>query len=468
MIDDHAERIAEKPRLPLKVAELFAGVGGFRLGLERVKRGGESCFNVLWGNQWEPSTRSQHAFDIYEARFEKGTHSNADIATVSFAPDEVAAVKNGLALTPDMRAPDVDVLVGGFPCQDYSVARTLKQAQGILGKKGVLWWQIQRFLSEKKKRRPAFLILENVDRLLKSPAHQRGRDFAVLLTSLQDLGYDVEWRVINAADYGAPQRRRRVFIFASHRNSGVPLTRDPQQRVFDKGILAKAFPVERTEMLLAEQPIGFDDLALVSEGFNKGNARLAPFGNAGFFSEGRYWAAVVKPDYSGGRKTLGSVLIPEADVPSEFIIPTSDLKQWKYLKGAKSEPRTNKKTGFQYEYSEGPIAFPDPLEKPSRTIITGEGGRSPSRFKHVVCINGRYRRLTPIELERLNCFPDDHTATGKNGEPIPDGKRAFIMGNALVVDLVEKIGRTLVAEIFPSAPAKTRPVSYAREMSASH
>ncbi len=175
----------------IKVVELFAGVGGFRLGLEK------SDYKVIWSNQWEPSTKMQHASMVYEARFGKKNHSNEDI--------------NDLVANNIDSIPDHDMLVGGFPCQDYSVATTLHNSKGLKGKKGVLWWAINRIL-EYKKNKPKYLFLENVDRLLKSPASQRGRDFAVMLQSLNDLGYAVEWRVVNAAEYGMPQRRRRVFF----------------------------------------------------------------------------------------------------------------------------------------------------------------------------------------------------------------------------------------------------------------
>ncbi len=182
----------------LKVVELFAGVGGFRLGLEEHNK-----YEVVWSNQWEPQTKTQHASLIYEDRFGSNGHSNVDIETVP--TDEI---------------PNHDLLCGGFPCQDYSVATTLKNSKGLIGKKGVLWWSIHRILSEMK-HKPAFLFLENVDRLLKSPSSQRGRDFAVMLQSLNDLGYAVEWRVINAADYGMPQRRRRVFFLVYKKDSKV-------------------------------------------------------------------------------------------------------------------------------------------------------------------------------------------------------------------------------------------------------
>ena len=107
---------------------------------------------------------------------------------------------------------EVDLVVGGFPCQDYSVAKTLSSSLGLEGKKGVLWWQIMRLI---KSQRPKMVFLENVDRLLKSPASQRGRDFAIMLASLSDAGYFVEWRVVNAAEYGFPQRLSRKVRLAS-------------------------------------------------------------------------------------------------------------------------------------------------------------------------------------------------------------------------------------------------------------
>ncbi|MFB6305431.1 MAG: DNA (cytosine-5-)-methyltransferase, partial [Flavobacteriales bacterium] len=152
----------------LKVAELFAGVGGFRLGFEGLPgKKKNSSFKVIWSNQWEPTTKKQDASLIYQKRFGKSGHITENISDIK---------------TKDI--PHHDILVGGFPCQDYSVAATLKNSGGIIGKKGVLWWEIYRILNEKGKNRPSYLILENVDRLLKSPATQRGRDFAVMLASL--------------------------------------------------------------------------------------------------------------------------------------------------------------------------------------------------------------------------------------------------------------------------------------------
>ena len=398
-----------------KVIELFAGVGGFRLGLEKT-----GVYEVVWSNQWEPGTKTQHASRVYEARFGNKNHSNQDIAEV-----------------PTRDIPDADVLVGGFPCQDYSVATTLQNSKGLIGKKGVLWWSIHRILSEKKNK-PKYLFFENVDRLLKSPSSQRGRDFAIMLKSLEELGYAVEWRIINAADYGMPQRRRRVFFLGYHESSPVfkSLKNAGKNKwLYQTGTMAKAFPIKKPSPIA--NPFVLDgNLISVSKDFNKGG-KLSPFQNTGIFINGQVFTYKTFPNYDGEQVLLGDVL-QNGDVTEDFFVSQQNLPKWEYLKGAKKEVRTAK-NGFTYKYSEGRMVFPDALDSASRTIITGEGGKSPSRFKHVVHTSKGLRRLTPVELERLNMFPDDHTLL----EGISDTKRAFFMGNALVVGVVKKIGESL-------------------------
>ncbi|GLB50416.1 DNA (cytosine-5-)-methyltransferase [Neptunitalea lumnitzerae] len=401
----------------VKVVELFAGVGGFRLGLEK------SNYEVVWSNQWEPSTKIQHASMVYEARFGKVNHSNQDIATV-----------------PTQEIPDHDLLCGGFPCQDYSVATTLHNSKGLTGKKGVLWWSIHRILDEKKNK-PKYLFLENVDRLLKSPANQRGRDFAVMLQSLNELGYAVEWRVINAAEYGMPQRRRRIFIIGYHKSTEAYKNLKKSKKIdwlLEEGTIAKAFPVGITNSLQKFELKG--DLVEITENFNKAG-KLSPFQNTGLLVNGKVFTTKTEPNYYGKRTVLGDIL-QNGEVTSEFFINENDKPKWEYLKGGKKEKRRTK-DGFEYNYSEGGMIYPDALDNASRTIITGEGGKSPSRFKHVVVSDRGLRRLTPIELERLNMFPDDHTKL----EGITDTKRAFFMGNALVVGIIERIGEELYKQM---------------------
>ena len=410
----------------IKTIELFAGVGGFRIGLENVKNHNKN-FEIVWSNQWEPSTKIQHASQIYEKVFGEYNHSNEDISTVKV-----------------IDIPDHDMLVGGFPCQDYSVASTLKNSHGINGKKGVLWWEIYRILQEKKDKAPKYLLLENVDRLLKSPASQRGRDFAIILSSLNSLGYAVEWRVINASDYGMPQRRRRVFIFASKKDT-IFYNNLKNNSITDnlntKGLFAKTFPIKEIEEKKIITKKLSNDLVDITNNFNKEIPKINAFWETGYMIDNVYYTSRIEVDYNGKYSILGDFLQDENSVPKEFYINNEELKKWKYQKGSKSIERINKTTGHKYTYSEGSMGFPDCLNKPSRTIITGEGGASASRFKHVIKVNGRYRRLTPIELEQLNMFPKDHT------KGVTDTKRAFLMGNALVVGIVEKLGNTILEEI---------------------
>jgi DNA (cytosine-5)-methyltransferase 1 len=403
----------------LKVVELFAGVGGFRLGLEKTK-----MYEVVWSNQWEPSTKVQHASLVYEARFGSENHSNVDIAQVP-----VSAI------------PDHDLLVGGFPCQDYSVATTLNNSKGLLGKKGVLWWSIHKILNEKINK-PKYLFLENVDRLLNSPSKQRGRDFAVMLKSLDDLGYAVEWRIINAADYGMPQRRRRVFFIGYHKSTKIYKQIKESEKldwITSEGTIANAFPVgNEISKKSTLELVG--DLVNISENFNK-NGKISPFQNSGLLIDGLIYTTKTLPNYDGKRTVLRDVL-QNGEVTEDFFINENDLIKWEYLKGAKKEIRKTA-DNFEYNYSEGAMVFPDALDNASRTIITGEGGASPSRFKHVIKSERGLRRLTPVELERLNMFPDNHTKL----DGITDTKRAFFMGNALVVGVIEKIGLALNKKI---------------------
>lgn len=541
---------AKPPKSPLKVVELFAGVGGFRLGLEKVAKG--KAFKVIWSNQYEPASAKQWASRAYEYAFRKhkgSKHSNRLIE------DAIAAGE----------VPKHDVLVGGFPCQDYSVAKPNNQSRGIEGKKGVLWWSIYE-IAEKYK--PEYLILENVDRLIKSPAKQRGRDFAIMLKCLAMLGYIVEWRVINAGEYGMPQRRRRVFIVGYRPNSLLgkeTIGATPEKVLLEKGILAEAFPVQTikprkvltddeseaaeetkkcVQMEITFPPDWKAEHREISEepheltnSFNKGNAKHDPFKSAGLMiptidGKADVWTAKVYPKFADKSINLGDLLVDEEEVSDEFYIDSNSLKSWVYQKGNKDQVRTNylttfdhirklfakadikceltnsqkrawgKKlevywkenptpgiplelnaegsentvdipwqliadTRFEYSFKEGPLPMPDPLDRPLRTIITSEGGTSPSRFKHVICSGcasswklkgkplnhdcvkaGKFRRLTPVELEKGNMFPANHTRyaiiDGKKVEIDPK-HRAFFMGNALVVGAIEKIGHSLVS-----------------------
>jgi DNA (cytosine-5)-methyltransferase 1 len=284
-------------------------------------------------------------------------------------------------------------------------------------------------------------LLENVDRLLISPSNQRGRDFAIILQSLNSLGYAVEWRVINAADYGMPQRRRRVFFFAYKATTKIykELSKtNPEDWITSSGVMIDAFPIDIDSEKTKSKEFHLEgDVVDISNNFNsEGHKEM--FLNSGVMINGKVVTIKVEPEYEGKRTILKNIVADRKNIEEDFFIKDDELKQWKYLKGAKREYRKDK-SGFEYFYTEGGMIFPEPMDMPSRTIITGEGGRSPSRFKHVVETKNGLRRLIPMELERLNMFPDNFT---EHGEVTPN-KRAFLMGNALVIGVVEKLGESL-------------------------
>ena len=406
------------------VIELFAGVGGFRVGLNNITKIGKDGkaiekgpWTFVWANQWEPSTKTQHAFDCYNTRFPSNTdNSNVDISKVN-----------------KKTIPDHTLLTGGFPCQDYSVARSLKNEKGIEGKKGVLWWEINDILKAKK---PPFVLLENVDRLLKAPAKQRGQAFGIILRCFADLGYGVQWRVINAAEYGHPQKRRRIFIFAFHKNTkyykefskNTYFTQEDVQEatIFD------AFPADllysKQNMVADLSTKQFRTIADVSEKFK------FDFENAGYLLGHKAITAKLVASYDGKVKTLRQCLDCN-NVPDYCY--KANIKKFEYLKGAKKIERTAA-SGHKYLYSEGPVPFPDNLNSPGRTMLTSEG--TVNRSSHLILDpkSKKYRILTPIECERLDEFPDTWTNTG-----MPEKRRYFMMGNALVCGVIKTIGEQI-------------------------
>lgn len=399
------------------VIELFAGVGGFRCGLNKVELKNEKVnengnWKFVWANQWEPSTKSQEAYECYARRFGSNDVSNVDIFEVD-----------------KKKIPNHTLLVGGFPCQDYSVARTLSGSKGLEGKKGVLWWAIVDTIKAKK---PPFILLENVDRLLLSPSGQRGRDFGMILRSLYDNGYAVEWRVINACEYGEPQKRRRTYIVAYYKSTKYyeqMKKLNMKDIIVKDGIFAKQFSVKQEELDYGMANISktmYKDLANISDNFQ------AQFYNAGVMCDGKIYTAKIEADYNYiyPLKKIREI----GEVADKYFLSDEKIKKFKYLKGSKKIPRI-KPNGEPYMYSEGAMAFPDNLEAPARTMLTSESGLS--RMSHVIedYKTGKLRLLTPLECERINGFPDNWTNTG-----MTDKRRYFMMGNALVVGVVAKIG----------------------------
>ncbi|QIL45666.1 DNA (cytosine-5-)-methyltransferase [Vagococcus coleopterorum] len=395
---------------PLKILELFAGVGGFRVGLERANF---SLYQTKWANQWEPSKKAQDAFDCYDSHFKDSLNMNEDIASLS---------------EEKLKEINADMIVGGFPCQDYSVARSLSGGKGIQGKKGVLFWEIIRLT---KIIQPKYLLLENVDRLLKSPAKQRGRDFAIMLSAFNDLGYTVEWRVINAAEYGGAQRRRRVFIFIS--KNDTPLAQklsniDDDKVIYHDGLFAQEFPVT-SDPNKGRRSTGklVEDIVEISDNFT-GNIY-----STGIMRNGEYTTIETIP-VEEKAVTLKEIIQPESEIDKKYYLDDEAVKKFEYLRGPKKIERTSAE-GHKYIFSEGGMSPTDDLNKPGRTMLTSEGSKN--RSTHLIEVNGRHRILTPIECERLNGFPDNWTDT------MSDRMRYFAMGNALVTTIITRIGSRL-------------------------
>lgn len=417
----------------LNVLELFAGVGGFRVGLEHSNA---DLFKTKWANQWEPSRKSQDAFEVYDYRFPNSENINRNIEEIS---------------NEEFEQMDADIIVGGFPCQDYSVARSKKHEMGIEGKKGVLFWQIIRATNHIK---PKYLILENVDRLLKSPSKQRGRDFAIMLASFNDLGYSVEWRVINAADYGRRQRRRRVFFFVYKNDTGFANKIDARfeqkilgeeehrydEYIFSEGLFARQFPIIKTPYKGRQASYKLsNDIVEISDDFT------GKVYNTGVMRHGRYFTIDTEPYDKEKPTPLREIIQPEDEVAEKYYLTDeSKIKKFEYLRGPKKIERVTAE-GHTYTFSEGGMSPYDDLDMPGRTMLTSEG--SVNRSTHLLKIDGRYRLLTPIEAERLQDFPDDWTKYKKlsSGEivEVSDRMRLFFMGNALVTKIVERIGDEL-------------------------
>lgn len=399
----------------IKVAEMFSGVGGFHLGLTRASKN----FEIVWADQYEPDRTNQFAFNIYKNNFPHTNVTNEDISLVN-----------------KQAIPNMDLLVGGFPCQDYSVASS--GAKGFYGKKGVLWWDIKEVIEAKW---PQFIFLENVDRLLTSPgvnSDQPGRDFGMILRTLSDLGYGVSWKMINAADYGFPQRRRRTFIFAFREDTKVKLDakevigkNESEITEFIKSMapLSNTLKIKTLGKLTKVDLYKYQSLSDFSDNFKLKKA----FRRTGLMIDGSVYMADYEPIVREPR-TLADIIEPNAENQELYLTPEKK-KKFEELKGAFRTTKISR-TGYEYKYGMGSIAYPDPLNKPARTMVTSE--HTVSRMSHVVEDpgNGRYRVISPQEAELINTFPKDWTKL----EGVSNPNRYFTMGNALVVNLVKEIG----------------------------
>jgi len=302
----------------LRYIELFAGIGGFGLALNRQ---GHTC---VYANEWD-----KYAAQTYEKNFGHKPDTN-DIKDIE---------SNNI--------PDHDLLLGGFPCQSFSVAG---KRGGFNDTRGTLFFEIARILKDK---RPTYLLLENVKGLL---SHDNGRTFQTIMRTLDELGYDLQWQVLNSKNFGVPQNRERVFIIGHLRGESRP----------------KIFPIRKDD----EIP-------------SKRQRQISPTITQRYYKQGQSdrYIAVEKP-----------VAIP--------VLTPDRIKK-------RQNGRRFKKDG-----------------EPSFTL-TGQD-------KHGIMINDmKIRRLTPLECERLQGFPDGWT------EGVSDTQRYKQLGNAVTVNVVEEIVKRL-------------------------
>jgi DNA (cytosine-5)-methyltransferase 1 len=420
----------------MKVIELFAGVGGFRTGFENASK----RFETVLANQWEPGTKAQHAANVYRKQFGDDVLVNEDL---------------NVLLENNYSFPHHDLLVGGFPCQDFSVANTLSRSKGLEGTKGNLWYAIAELI---KRKEPKYCLFENVNRLLLSPALERGRDFAYMLATLNDMNYAVEWMVIDASAYGFPQKRKRVFFMCF--KEGTPEYDELKNN--NSSLLRRAFPFKKKEHSKIKYSfpegnfLGSGTPVDVLKNFNPAPKKTKSaykykspkkFFQYGTCIDREYDSYDIIPTYNGSYTLLGDIIVKDT-VAEEFYVDSKALEAWKAEKGGYTRTRTTK-DGFTYNISFGKMDLYDGLDEPSRTIITAEGGKSVSRMKHLIqTADGKSRRLIPLELERLNMFPDNFTEKGldESGEEyqVLDTRRAFLMGNAMVTGIVQKIAEELI------------------------
>lgn len=447
------------------IFSMFDGVGGFIVGLDNAnKKFGEEFYKTTYSNQFEPSRKAQDAFEVGVYRFPEMNHSNQDIMEVPNSYFD------------EMKENGVNMIVGGFPCQDYSVARSKKHEMGIQGKKGVLFWEIIRATNHI---RPEYLVLENVDRLLKSPSSQRGRDFAIMLAAFDQLGYSVEWRVINAADYGRAQRRRRVFFFVYRNDTdwakridekyGVPgqICDDTMydDYIFQDGLFARQFPIvqkpyKSRQWMQKLSEFRSDDednyILDVSDNFT------GAIWNTGIMRYGQYFTIDTEPTMEEKPMTLGDVVSQAKDafiaeyadkaegekayaeyIDNYIIRDEAKLEKFHYLRGPKKIERTTA-DGHKWIYSEGGMSPYDSLNMPARTMLTSEG--SVNRSTHFLKEDDNFRLITPMEAELLQDFPPNWTKykmTANGKAEVSDRMRMFFMGNALVTGIVERIGQEM-------------------------
>lgn len=414
----------------IKYIDLFAGVGGFRYGIEKVgatlqrtERSDlrsigdqpnsqvdrqleqpENSFECVYSNEWD-----KYANSVYRRHY--GECDIRDIRTVK--PSEL---------------PDFDLICGGFPCQSFSVAG---KRGGFNDTRGTLFFEIARLAAEKQ---PRLLLLENVKGLLN---HDQGRTFRTILATLDELGYDAQWKVLNSKNFGVPQNRERVILIGHLR--GTPRT--------------QVFPIIGTNPKTLKE---------LTSNQSQGNRVYDPRGISttlasqagGLGSKTGLYA--VKVDYENGKREIG---LDDVDV-ANTITATSykgvnaanrNVVMEKQVRDIVGKTRPNEEIGITF-HENGDI-------RPHR-LDRAKSGISELAVNYVENVSNtisashepkiytkedlRIRRLTPIECERLQGFEDNWTQFGADGELISDTQRYKMMGNAVTTNVIQAVMEKLL------------------------
>jgi DNA (cytosine-5)-methyltransferase 1 len=359
----------------MKFIELFAGIGGFRLGLERA---GHEC---VWSNEIVEKARS-----IYEHNF-KDAPDGRDIRTIQ--PDEI---------------PDCDLLVGGFPCATFSVAGR-RTGFGTEDTRGTLFFEICRILSSK---RIPYVFLENVKGLLN---HDGGRTFGVIIASLDELGYDIQWECVNSKNFGVPQNRERIFIVGNLRGH-------PRPEVFPIG-RCFAEDAESSEASQGEgERVRSSYLPTLDAHYYKGGGTRAVI-DEGHASDGHvratHWRRNHFRDVKGNYTPTLTANMGTGGNNVPYIV-----------KAVLTPDRKSKRQNGRRIKEQDEPAF----------TLTAQD-------RHGVQVGSQLRKLTPMECERLQSLPDNWTKWYRDGSLVSDNQRYERCGRAVTVNVIYEIAKRL-------------------------
>lgn len=397
---------------------MFSGIGGFEYGIKNACSNKFPTQSRRW-NQNEEKESERHSSSITSETGRNSTvvcvgYSEIDKYASAIYKQQFPEHKNyGDATEVDTsKLPDFDLLVGGFPCQAFSVAG---KRRGFDDTRGTLFFEIARVLKDK---RPRHFLLENVKGLL---SHDKGKTFQTILEILTNLGYFVEWQVLNSKDFGVPQNRERVFLIGHLGGYGgrkvFPLSRDAGQTLNYIGAIMS----ENNQKWLED---------------GKELSRNFPQGQRVYSTNGLSSTLCGNAGGLGGKTGLYCIgnLNPSGNGQNGNVYDSNGLSP---------TVSTNKGQGHRVAV---PVLTPDRLNKRQngrRFKTDGEPAFTcTAQDKHGVYDGYRIRRLTPIECERLQGFPDNWTEFGNfDGEikEISDTQRYKCLGNAVTTNVISAI-----------------------------